>query len=120
MFRREPSFSNAAHDIINSPTEKEKILQYEFYEVSAAETGQKTFMDYRKITNTASAQLATQQTAWTDEYGFRRYESYYLVAMGTYYAKECGKKFEIKLDNGTVLSVMIGDVKQDKIVQASY
>ena len=86
----------------------------------AAETGQKTFMDYRAITDTTSDQYHIQQRAWTDENGFRRYGDDYLVAMGTYYAEKCGKRFEITLENGTVFTAMIGDIKQDRHTDALH
>lgn len=83
------------------------------YEVPEAESGQKTFMDYRAITSRTSDQYALQQNAATDGNGFRRINDFYLVAMGTFYSEKCGKTFEIALDNGTVFSVMVGDIKQD-------
>lgn len=83
------------------------------YDIPSAETGRKTFMDYRAITCKASKQYAIQQKAWTDGNGFRRSGDYYLVAMGTYYAAECGKTFQVSLDNGTTFDVMVGDIKAD-------
>ena len=84
------------------------------YDVPAASTGFKSFMDYRAITSPSSDQYAMQQSAWTDELGFRRYGDYYMVAMGNYYADyHCGNTFRITLTNGNSFDVIIGDVKAD-------
>lgn len=57
---------------------------------------------------------------WIDENGFARCggerdlgieDDYYLVAMGSYYAKAVGEKFRITLDSGKVIYVAIGDFK---------
>ena len=87
----------------------------EEYAVPAAATSQKTYMDYRCITAPSSDQWAMQQTAWTDQYGFRRDNEtgYYMVAMGTYYAEKCGKAFEITFDQYNTIRVIVGDIKAD-------
>lgn len=74
-----------------------------------------TYMDYTCITNTSSTQHKLQQSAWTDENGLRRYGDDYMIAMGTYYAPECGIRYRITLDNGTMFTAIIGDVKDDSI-----
>lgn len=84
------------------------------YSVPTAETGAKRWMDYRHITAKSSMQYKLQQDAWTDEYGFRRYGEYYMIAMGTYYAEQCGKLFEITLENGFTFLGLISDIKQDQ------
>lgn len=84
------------------------------YSVPKAETGAKRWMDYRHITAKHSMQYKLQQDAWTDEYGFRRYGDYYMIAMGTYYADQCGKLFEITLENGFTFLGLISDIKQDQ------
>ena len=73
----------------------------------------KTYMDYRKITNKSSKQWALQQLAQTDENGFRVFNGRYLVAVGTFYAKEVGKEMRITLEDGKEVQVIIGDIKQD-------
>lgn len=73
----------------------------------------KTYMDYRKITNKSSKQWALQQLAQTDENGFRVFNGRYLVAVGTFYAKEVGKEMRITLEDGKEVLVIIGDIKQD-------
>ena len=83
--------------------------------IPAYNTGFKSFMDYRKITNTKSAQWRLQQDAVTDEYGFRRYAGYYMIALGSFYTHdEVGLKFRITLESGTVFEAITGDIKDDK------
>lgn len=79
-----------------------------------ANTGTKTYMSYKALTNKASTQYKMQQDAWTDENGFRRYGDYYMVALGTYYAKSCGETFLITLDSGVSFQAVAGDIKDDK------
>lgn len=75
-------------------------------------TSQKTYMDYRTITSASSKQYRLQQGAWTDEYGFRRYGEYYMVALGTFYTGDsCGKVFRITLDTGASFVAITGDIK---------
>ena len=74
----------------------------------------KTYMDYRTITNKASSQYKLQQECWTDKNGFRRYEDCYVVALGTYYSEQAGKKFTIEFEDGGVIDVIVGDIKDDK------
>ena len=86
---------------------------YREYEVPNIDTSFKSFMDYRTITSRGSRQYQLQQQAYTDESGFRRIGKYYLVAMGTYYSEQAGKKFIVELENGNTIFVMTGDIKQD-------
>lgn len=73
----------------------------------------KSYMDYRCITNTNSSQYKLQKYAWTDENGLRRYDDYYLVALGSYYSSTVGDCFKITLDTGETFDVMVGDCKAD-------
>jgi len=79
----------------------------------------KSYMDYRTITSKSSDQYKFQQECWTDEDGLRRYEHYYVVAMGTYYSSTVGDKFRIDLDNGNTIEVVIGDIKDDKHTEST-
>ena len=84
------------------------------YGVPAGNTSFKTYMNYKTITDTTSAQYELQQEAYTDDNGLRKIESYYVVAMGSYYAKNIGDKFLIYLDTGEKIKVIIGDFKADE------
>lgn len=79
----------------------------------SANTGFKSFMDYRALTNRRSRQYALQQNAYTDEQGFRRYEGYYMIALGSYYASSVGERFRITLENGQSFLAITGDLKSD-------
>ena len=68
----------------------------------------------RAITCPSSKQYEMQQEAWTDELGLRRYGDYYMVALGTFYAQNCGETFRITLDSGFSFDVITGDIKDDK------
>lgn len=74
----------------------------------------KSYMGYTSITCKASKQYKLQQKAKTGKYGIRTVNGRYLIAMGTYYSKNVGDKFDIKLSNGTILKCMIGDIKSDR------
>jgi hypothetical protein len=74
----------------------------------------KTYMDFRTITRSGSAQLVLQQRAWTDEEGFRRVGDFYMVAMGTFYAQDIGQTYIVAFADGTQIKVIVGDVKDDR------
>lgn len=74
----------------------------------------KSYMGYQSITCKASKQYKLQQKAKTGKYGIRTVKGRYLIAMGTYYTKNVGDKFDIKLSDGTILKCMIGDIKSDR------
>lgn len=74
----------------------------------------KSYMGYRSITCKASKQYKLQQRAKTGKYGIRTIKGRYLIALGTYYTKNVGDKFDIKLSDGTILKCMIGDIKSDR------
>lgn len=73
----------------------------------------KTYMDYRTITNTSSAQHALQKQAYTDEYGYRRVGDSYMIALGSAYGTNIGDKYYITLDNGLTFPAILGDCKAD-------
>lgn len=85
----------------------------ENYDIPSGDTWFKSYMDYHAITDTSSKQYELQQNAFTDNDGLRKYDDYYLVAMGTYYAEEVGITFRITLDTGIEFNVMTGDIKDD-------
>ena len=68
-----------------------------------------------KNAKTKQYQLQHDGKAWTDVDGFRRYgsEGYYMVAMGSYYNKQCGTILRITLDSGRTFKVITGDQKSD-------
>lgn len=88
------------------------------------DTSFKTFMDYRAITNTSSAQYKyVKQWGWRDEQGFMRAsgerdlgitDDYYLIALGSYYGTEIGTKYRITTDTGNVFYGVLADAKSDR------
>lgn len=70
------------------------------------------YMGYTAITSRGSKQYKLQQIAYTDIFGIRCVQQYYLVAMGTYYGK-VGDTFKIHTASGGWYMVMMGDVKSD-------
>lgn len=74
----------------------------------------KTFMGFDAIQNKLSKQWYLQQVATTDENGFRRIGIYYLVALGTFYAKNIGDTFTITFEDGSQIQIMVGDVKANE------
>ena len=103
----------ARHNISGSHAEIEESRYISMGLPEDADGSFKTYMDYRKITNTSSRQWHLQQLAYTDSEGFRKFNDSYLVAVGTYYADAVGKEFRITLDSGIVFHAMAGDIKQD-------
>lgn len=85
----------------------------ELLDIPTCNTEFKTYMDYRTITDKTSAQYELQQSAWTDDDGFRRINDDYIVAMGTYYSETIGDRFKITFDTDNEITVTIGDIKQD-------
>lgn len=73
----------------------------------------KTYMDYRHITDTSSEQYKLQEQSYTDEYGYRRVNDYYVIALGSAYGTKIGTKYLITLDTGLVFPVVLGDCKAD-------
>ncbi len=83
----------------------------------------KTYMDYRCITNTESAQYAyLKRWGWSDYDGFMRCngetdlgitDNYYMIAMGSYYGTGIGTKYRITTDTGNVFYGVLTDCKAD-------
>lgn len=83
------------------------------FDVPDADTGFKAYMDFRSIKDRTSAQYQLQQEAWTDEQGFRRYGDRYMIALGTFYSKQCGGVFRITLESGASFEAVVADIKAD-------
>lgn len=83
---------------------------YESLELPQGDCSAFLYMDYRAITDTASKQWELQQSAWTDDQGFRRIGDDYCVALGTFYG-QVGDRFRITTNRGNVYSVIMADAK---------
>lgn len=103
--------------VTESHTDSEPIMfstrEYIPYSVPDGDTSFKSYMSYKCITNKASKQYKLQQDAWTDKNGLRRYNSYYMVALGSFYADNVGDMVRITLDNGASFVAIVGDLKAD-------
>jgi|InofroStandDraft_1065614.scaffolds.fasta_scaffold05138_5 hypothetical protein len=98
----------------NNKTENsQEFISMDVPDSDSSNTGFKSYMDYRAITNKRSDQYQFQQEAITDENGFRVYDDCKMVAMGTYYVDKIGDKFRITLEDDTVFYAIAGDVKSD-------
>lgn len=80
----------------------------------------KSYMDFRTITDKSSKQYEFQKECKTDQNGLRRWnyedESYYCVAMGSFYGTTIGIRFRVTLeDNGekNIIYVVLADCKDD-------
>lgn len=76
----------------------------------------KTYMDYRKITNTSSKQYKLQQNkdCYTTDTGLRKVNEYYCIAVGTHYSNNIGDKLIIYMENGESFKAIVADIKDDK------
>lgn len=90
--------------------------EYETMPICSTSSTFKSWMDYRKITNTSTRQWRYQQIATTDEYGFRTVDGYYMVAMAKQYGP-VGTKYIITFSGGQTMPVIIGDLKANTTCQ---
>lgn len=74
----------------------------------------KCYMDYRAITATDSPQYQLQQEAWTDDYGLRRVDNFYCVALGSAFGSTIGDKYLVTLSTGEEIPVILSDQKADQ------
>lgn len=93
----------------------QEVVTYASMEVPDVENDFKAFMDYRTLTSETSKQYSMQYdgNAITNDEGFRVYNGAYMVAVGTYYASECGVRLRVTLDTGKQFNCIVGDIKSD-------
>lgn len=73
----------------------------------------KCYEDYRALTDTSAPQYQLQLEAWTDEYGLRKVDNFYCIALGSAYGSEIGAKYLITLSNGNEFLAVLADQKAD-------
>ena len=74
----------------------------------------KSYEDYRKIKTKNTPHYKLQkQYAYTDEYGLRKVEDRYCIALGSYFTTEIGQYVDVVLKNGTIIHCILGDQKDD-------
>lgn len=76
-------------------------------------TNMKFCVDYRWYGIEDTPHNRMQNLSYTDDKGCRRYNNDYCVALGSFYSKRIGDRFEVTLDNGNVFTVITGDMKAD-------
>lgn len=86
--------------------------------------GFKSFEPYHRF-NPKYRQYKLQQYASTDEYGLRKVDGRYCVALGTYFFENVsndiiGTYFDLILENGTVIPCILGDIKADAHTDANH
>lgn len=112
-------FSPIGYAMIDPNSEAVGEYRCELWEMwthDTANSQKMTYMDYRAITDTSSKQYKLQQDPYcvVNEKGFLMYrDNWYVVAMGSYWGN-IGDKFIVRLENGTLFSVIIGDYKSDR------
>ena len=75
--------------------------------------GFKSYMPYTAITNKSSKQYKLQQIASTGEYGIRKVNGRWCVAVGTAFNADIGTYIDLILEDGFVISCVVSDIKQD-------
>ena len=83
-------------------------------DVPSGDTAFKSYMSYKAITNTDSYQYKLQKRCWTDANGLRRYKTFYVVALGSYYAEYIGQTFRVTTSEGNEFECIVGDFKADR------
>ena len=104
--------------------EEKNIVQEVVNTISKWEIGQevplpsipsnmKLCTDYRFYNIKGTPHNRLQLSAWTDEFGCRRYNDDYIVGLGSFYSVDIGDRFEVTLDTGRVFTIILGDGKAD-------
>ena len=80
----------------------------------------KSYMSYKMITLKSSKQYKLQHTvAYTGNYGIRMINGRYCAAIGTGYDISVGDYVDLVLKNGTIIPIIISDIKDDKHTDSS-
>lgn len=107
-------------------------MQVRYVEMAVPEIDStfKTYMDYRTITDTGSAQYQyIQRWGWSDYEGFLRADgetdlgiddNYYMIALGSYYGTEIGTKYRITTDTGKIFYGVLCDQKADRHTNSTH
>lgn len=74
----------------------------------------KSYMDWDCITSRSSKQYKLKQSSYIGKYGIIMNEGRYCVALGSGFIKNgVGTKFDLVLENGTIIKCVAGDMKAD-------
>lgn len=95
--------------------EKDNGTEYEIPEYGTSKyEGFKSWMPYNSISDRSTRQWIIREIATTDEYGFRKLNERYCVAVGTYFGAYSGQYIDFVLENGAVINAIVGDIKDDE------
>ena len=114
----------AEYKVIIDNYEEKNIVQEVVNTINKWEVGQelplpeipsnmKLCTDYRFYNIKGTPHNRLQLSAWTDEFGCRRYNDDYIVGLGSFYSVDIGDRFEVTLDTGRVFTIILGDGKAD-------
>ncbi|MCM1334188.1 MAG: hypothetical protein NC084_04100 [Bacteroides sp.] len=92
----------------------EEIIVDETLLLPALPTNVKSFTDYRVYNLLGTPHYRLQARCGTDEWGLRRFGADYCVAVGSFYSTDIGDRFEVTLDTGNVITVIVADTKADR------
>ena len=111
----EPPISS--EEIVVLPPPEEEVVKEEVQEVTnvpKVSRDFKSYTNYKMLNRKSSQWLKVQTIAYTGEYGLRKVDDYYCVAMGSYYTRRVGDLFRITLETGYSFEVIITDFKSDR------
>lgn len=92
---------------------------YQEYQV-LPNRGFKSYMPYTAITSQSSPQYILQnQYAYTGEFGIRKVEDRFCIAIGQFSNARVGTYVDLILENGTVISCIVGDFKANMHTDAN-
>lgn len=78
-------------------------------------SGFKSYMTYKAITDKSSKQYMLQSRyAYTGDYGIRKINDRYCVAIGTGFGAQIGDYADLILENGEIIPIIVSDIKADK------
>ena len=104
------------NDLNNKVIDNAESIEYEEYEVPY--NNFKSYMPYqinnKSIFLQSSKQYQLQEKAYSTMTGLRMINGHYSVAIGTGYKDiEIGDYAEVILENGTIIKIIVGDIKAD-------
>ena len=83
-------------------------------------SGFKSYMTYKAITDKSSKQYMLQSLyAYTGDYGIRKIDDRYCVAIGTRFGAQIGDYADLILENGEIIPIIVSDIKADKDTDSS-